>query len=131
MIKIYQKMNKISYGSQTIQKDDIKSVVKTLNSKFLTQGSKTLEFEKKISSFVRAKYAVTTSSGTAGLHIACLSLGISKKDIVWTVPFTWVASANSALMCGAKIDFVDVDDENFNISVILLRNKLIEAKKKK
>ena len=37
---------KISFGAQTIQKDDVKSVVKTLNSKFLTQGSKTIEFEK-------------------------------------------------------------------------------------
>ena len=71
-------MKKISFGAQTIQKDDVKSVVKTLNSKFLTQGSKTIELEKKISSYLKAM--LTASSGTAGLHLACMALGISKKD---------------------------------------------------
>ena len=59
-------MKKISYGSQTIKKDDIDGVVKTLTSKFLTQGNKSIEFEKKISNYVNSKYSVSTNSGTSG-----------------------------------------------------------------
>ena len=122
-------MKKISYGSQTIKKDDIDGVVKTLTSKFLTQGNKTIEFEKKISNYVNSKYSVSTNSGTSGLHMACLALGVSNKDIVWTVPLTWVASANCGLLCGAKIDFVDINEKNLNICVDSLNKKLINAKK--
>ena len=107
----------IPYSRQSIDTLDKKSVLKVLNSNFLTQGPKVEEFEKKINKFSGSKYAVAANSGSSALHIACLSLGIKKGDLVWTVPNTFVASANCAINCGAKIDLVDIDKDTFNISI--------------
>ena len=121
----------IPYSRQSIDTQDKKSVLKVLNSNFLTQGPKVEEFEKKINKFSGSKYAVAANSGSSALHIACLALGIKKGDLVWTVPNTFVASANCAINCGAKIDLVDIDKDTFNISIESLEKKLIEAKKRK
>ncbi len=122
--------NIFPYSRQSVDKQDIKEVVKTLKSSTIARGSKISEFEKKISKFVGAKYSVAVNSATSGLHISCLALDIKKGDLVWTVPNTFVASANAALYCGAKIDFVDIDYLTGNIDVNLLEKKLKNSKKK-
>ena len=58
------------------------------------------------------------------------SLRIKKNDLVWTTPITFVSTANSAVHCGAKIDLVDIDIDTGNMSINILKKKLIEAKKK-
>ena len=63
-------MKNIPYGHQYIDEDDIKAVVDVLKSDWLTQGSKVKEFEKALSDYTGAKYAVAVSSGTAALHLA-------------------------------------------------------------
>jgi len=72
---------------------------------------------------------LAVNSATSALHIACLALGVGPGDIVWTNPISFVASANCALYCGAKVDFVDIDPDTFNISVAALTAKLDQAKK--
>ena len=119
----------ISYGKQSINQDDIDAVVDVLNSNFLTQGPKVVEFENDLSSYCGAKYAKAVSSGTAALHLAYLAIGLKKGDLVWTVPNTFVATANAALYCGAKVDFVDIDSNTYNMSVSELESKLIQAKR--
>jgi len=119
----------IPFSRQSIDKIDKKNLLKTLNSNFLTQGPKVSQFEKSLKKFTGSKYVLATNSGSSALHVACLALGVKKGDIVWTVPNTFVASANCALNCGAKIDFVDIDKDTFNISVPKLIEKLIVAKK--
>lgn len=119
----------IPYGRQDVTSDDIKSVVKVLESDFLTQGPVVPKFEKKISEITQADHAVAVNSCTSGLHIACLALGLGPGDFLWTSSITFVASANCALYCGAKVDFVDVDPDTGLISTDNLREKLIEAKK--
>ena len=121
---------KINYSKQNISKDDIKSVIKVLKSNFLTQGPSVKLFEEKIKKIVSAKYAYAVNSATSGLHVACMSIGISKNDVVWTSPNSFVASSNCALYCGAKIDFVDIDLRNYNLCPIKLENKLKSTKKK-
>ena len=121
----------IPYSTQTILKSDIRGVNKVLKSDWLTQGPTTNNFEKKISTTVKSKYAVAVNSGTSALHIACLALGMKQGDILWTVPNTFVASANCGLLAGGKVDFVDIDKNTFNIDTKLLEKKLIKAKKKK
>ena len=64
-------------------------------------------------------------------YISCLSLDIKKGDIVWTSTNTFVASANCALYCGAKIDLVDININDWNISIENLEEKLVRAKKNK
>ena len=120
----------IPYSRQSISKKDISSVTNVLKSNLLTKGPLVKKFEKKIAKTFSSKYVVSSNSGSSSLHLACLAIGIKKGDIVWTVPITYAASANCALNCGAKIDFVDICDQTFNISIIDLKKKLKLAKKK-
>lgn len=106
---------KIFYGHQYIDEDDIQAVVEVLRSDYLTCGPKITELEEKLCSLTGAKYAVVCSNGTAALHIAALSAGVGEGDEVITTPITFAASANCALYCGARPVFVDIDPETYNI----------------
>ena len=119
----------IPYGRQEISDADIQAVVDVLHSDFLTQGPAVPAFEKCISDYCGAQHAVAVNSATSALHIACLALGVGPSDMVWTSPITFVASANCALYCGAKIDFVDIDPRTYNMSVAHLAEKLAHAEK--
>jgi UDP-4-amino-4,6-dideoxy-N-acetyl-beta-L-altrosamine transaminase len=119
----------IPYGRQDIVQADIDAVVEVLRSDFLTQGPTVPAFEKAITSYCGAQYAVAVNSATSALHIACLALGVGKGDTVWTSPITFVASANCALYCGAKVDFVDIDPRTYNLSVVRLGEKLALAER--
>ena len=117
----------IPYGRQDVCEADIAAVVNVLRSEFLTQGPVVPAFEGAVSKYCEAKYAVAVNSATSALHVACLALGIGKGDTVWTTPITFAASANCALYCGAKIDFVDIDPDTYNLSVERLAEKLAIA----
>ena len=117
----------IAYGKQDLRSDDIEFVVDVLKSDFLTQGPMVPKFEQAISHLVDSRYVTAVNSATSALHIACLALDLRPGDQLWTVPNTFVASANCALYCGATIDFVDIDPETSNMSVELLERKLKSA----
>lgn len=117
----------INYGKQNINEEDIEAVINVLKSDFLTQGPIIEQFEQKVAEYCGAKYAVAVSNATAALHIACLSAGLKKDEIVWTSPNTFVASANCALYCGGKVDFVDINEFTYNMDVTLLEEKLKNA----
>lgn len=119
----------IPYGRQDISENDIKSVIEILKSDFLTQGPTVPAFEKAVSDYCNTNYAIATNSATSALHIACLALGVGEGDIIWTSPITFVASANCAIYCGAKVDFVDIDPLSYNMSINALEEKLIKAYK--
>lgn len=105
----------IPYGKQTIEKDDIQSVVDVLKSDYLTTGPKIAEFEKMVADYVGAKYAVAISNGTSALHAACFAAGIQPGDEVITTPLTFAASSNCVLYCGGTPVFADVDPKTYNI----------------
>lgn len=119
----------IPYGRQEITNEDIDAVINVLKSDFLTQGPIVPQFEERLAELSCADYATAVNSATSALHIACAALGVKSSDVVWTVPNTFVASANCALYCGAKIDFVDIDPITSNMSISLLREKLSVARK--
>ena len=119
----------IPYGRQDINQQDIDAVVEVLKSDFLTQGPQVPAFEQAIIDACDAKYAVAVNSATSALHIACLALGLGNDDWLWTTPNTFVASANCALYCGAKVDFVDIDPRTYNLCAKQLEKKLIAAQK--
>ena len=119
----------IPYARQSINQQDINAVAEVLQSDYLTQGPAVPAFEDAVAQLVGAKHAVAGNSATSMLHVACLALGVTSGDLVWTSPNSFVASANCALYCGAEIDFVDIDSETFNMSPIALAAKLILAKK--
>jgi perosamine synthetase len=92
-----------------------KLVNEVIDSGNLVQGSKTAELEKRFSEFCKIKYAVAVNSGTAALHCANYACGIKNGDEVITTPFTFVSTANSIIMQGAKPIFVDIDEDTYNI----------------
>ena len=118
----------IPYGRQSISQEDIDAVVDVLKSDFLTQGPAIKIFEDKVKNYCKSKYAVSFNSATSALHIACMALGVTKGDYVWTSAITFVASSNCALYCGARVDFIDINNDTNNICVNKLEEKLKEAK---
>jgi len=117
----------IPYGHQDITQADIDAVVQVLRSDFLTQGPAVPRFEQAVASRVGARHAIAVNSGTSALHIACTALGLGPGDWLWTVPNTFVASANCGRYCGAGVDFVDIDPVTWNLSVLRLKEKLQQA----
>ncbi|WP_029407162.1 UDP-4-amino-4,6-dideoxy-N-acetyl-beta-L-altrosamine transaminase [Thiomicrorhabdus sp. Milos-T2] len=118
---------KIPYGRQSISQSDIDEVVKVLESDFLTQGPNATAFEANIVQYCGAQYGVAVNSATSALHIACLALGLGKDDWLWTSPITFVASANVGRLCGAQVDFVDIDSQTYNLCPLVLEEKLKKA----
>ncbi|MFY0642743.1 MAG: UDP-4-amino-4,6-dideoxy-N-acetyl-beta-L-altrosamine transaminase [Bermanella sp.] len=119
----------ISYGKQTIDDEDIQSVIKVLKSDYLTQGSLVTEFERAVCRYVNAEYAVAVNSATSALHLACLACDLSEDDTVWVPAISFVASANCARYCQSKVDFIDVDAKSGNINLSKVEDKLKKTKK--
>lgn len=119
----------IPYGRQQIDESDIDAVVAVLRSDWLTQGPAIEAFECAVAQRCDARYAVAVSNATAALHLACLAAGLGPDDWLWTSPNTFVASANCARYCGAKVDFVDIDPVTWNMDVAHLAAKLAHAEK--
>ena len=119
----------IPYGRHDISESDIQEVVNVLKSDFLTQGPMVPRFEQAVADYCGVQHGVAMNSATSALHIACLALDLGPGDWLWTSPNTFVASANCALYCGAKVDFVDIDPRTYNMSVEHLEEKLIQAEK--
>ncbi|UCH71945.1 MAG: UDP-4-amino-4,6-dideoxy-N-acetyl-beta-L-altrosamine transaminase [Thermoplasmatales archaeon] len=122
-------MKTIPYGHQCIDEKDINEVTKVLRSDWITQGSKIEEFEKSVSQYTGAKYAVAVSSGTAALHIAAIAAGIKKGDEVITTPLTFVASSNCVLYCGGKPVFTDIETQVPNIDPRDVKRKITKKTK--
>ncbi len=119
----------IRYGQQDITQSDIDAVVEVLKSVNLTQGPAITRFEEAVATHCNIKHAVAVNSATSALHIACMALGLGEGDYLWTTPNTFVASANCALYCGAKVDFVDIDAKTYNLCPNALEKKLVIAEK--
>lgn len=91
---------------------------------WLTQGPKVEAFEKAFAQRHGVKYALAATSCTTALHLILTALGIGPGDEVIVPAFTWVATANVVLYCGAIPVFVDVDRTTFNIDVTQISKKL-------
>lgn len=91
------------------------AVMAVLDSGMLAQGKCVAEFERQFADLCDARFAVATSSGTTSLHLALLAHGVGPGDEVITTAFTFIASANSIIYCGARPVFVDIDAETFNL----------------
>lgn len=117
----------IPYGRQDIDDADVSAVVDVLRSDFLTTGPTIARFEDAMAAHAGVAHAIAVNSATSALHIACLALGLGPGDSLWTVPNTFVASANCARYCGASVDFVDINPVTWNIDVDALAHKLAEA----
>lgn len=105
----------IPYGHQSIDQSDIDAVTESLRGEWLTMGPTVARFEEAIASAAGAGGAVAVTSGTAALHSAYAAMKIEPGSDVITSPLTFVATAASAIMCGARIQFADVQHDTGNI----------------
>ncbi|MCM1543321.1 MAG: aminotransferase class I/II-fold pyridoxal phosphate-dependent enzyme, partial [Blautia sp.] len=107
--------DRIFYGRQCIEDDDVAAVAETLKSDLITCGPKVEALEKLLCQTTGARYAVVVCNGTAALHLAALAAGFQEGDEVIVSSITFAASSNCVLYCGAKPVFADIDPETYNI----------------
>ena len=107
--------DKIYYGRQWIDDDDVSAVSSVLTSSYLTCGPKVNALERTLELYTTARHAVVVSNGTAALHCACAAAGIKPGDEVITTALTFAASANCILYCGGTPVFGDINPETYNI----------------
>ncbi|MEK6646937.1 MAG: DegT/DnrJ/EryC1/StrS family aminotransferase [Candidatus Firestonebacteria bacterium] len=114
----------LPFAKPYISNKEIDEVVSTLKSGWLTTGPKTKEFEKKFANYIGAKFAVAVNSCTSALHLSLLCAGVKKNDEVITSPYTFIATANTILYCGAIPKFVDINPNTGNIDVHKISSKI-------
>ncbi|MEH7235740.1 DegT/DnrJ/EryC1/StrS family aminotransferase [Bacillus sp. JJ1562] len=122
-------MGTIPYALPMVEDEEIKEVIDTIKSNWLSKGPKTVEFEAKVKEYVNANYGIGLNSCTAGLHLAQLAAGIGPGDEVITTPYTFVASANTIIHTGATPVFVDIDPVTMNIDPALIEEKITSRTK--
>lgn len=105
------------------------AVKEPLLSGWMTQGPKVFAFEKNFAFMHNVDHALAVTSCTTGLHLALAAMGVGPGDEVIVPAFTWVATANVVLYCGATPIFCDVDTETFNIKVSDIASKITERTK--
>ena len=121
--------NAVPFFVPWISEEDKKAVMQALNSRWLTGGPRTKEFEELFTSYTRSKYSVAVNSCTAALHLAMRALNIGSGDEVIVPVLTFAATANAALFVGAKPIFADIDEKAFNISPREIEQKITEKTK--
>jgi len=107
----------LPYGRQMIGEEEARRVRDVLESDWLTQGPKLIEFEAGLSRLCETKHAVAVSHGTTALYLACRAAGLGPGDRFLTSPITFVATANAGLLCGAEPVFADIDPATFNLDM--------------
>ena len=95
-------MKKIPYNKQYIDSKDIELVSTALKGKLITTGKFVESFENKITKLLKCKYAISCSSGTAAIHLALLSIGIKKNDVVIMINHWYYFQTNKLLILFRK-----------------------------
>ncbi|HXQ52139.1 MAG TPA: DegT/DnrJ/EryC1/StrS family aminotransferase [Stellaceae bacterium] len=115
---------KIQIARPSMGEEEWRALREPIDSGWLTQGPKVAAFERAFAERHRVKHAVAVTSATTGLHLALAALGIGPGDEVIVPSFTWIATANVVLYCGATPVFVDIDPVTFNIDPSLVATKV-------
>ncbi len=116
----------IPLSSPWLDEREEELVTDVLRSGRLSLGPTIERFEDAFADAVGAPYAAAVSSGTAGLHLLCVTAGVSPGDEVVTSPYSFVASANCAIYEGATPVFADVDPRTLNLSPAAVEAALTE-----
>lgn len=119
----------IPIAKPILGEEEKKAVIEVINSGIIAEGPKVKEFEEKFAEYIGVKYAVATSSGTTALHTALLAHEIKPNDEIITTPFTFIATVNSILYCGARPVFADISEEDFNIDPEKIEEKVTKKTK--
>jgi perosamine synthetase len=113
----------LPFSRPAIGEEEIESVVETLRSGWLTMGPKTRAFEEAFASTVGAKFAISVSSCTAGLHLGFDALGIIPGDEVLVPTITFTSTAATVIHVGARPRLVDCEKDTLNLDIEDARRK--------
>jgi dTDP-4-amino-4,6-dideoxygalactose transaminase len=105
----------IAVAKPQIGPEEEEAVLAVLRSGMIAQGPQTERFERAFAELCGVRHAVAVSNGTVALHLALLAHNVGPGDEVITSPFSFIATANSILMAGARPVFVDIDARDFNL----------------
>ena len=100
---------------QSIKKQVDNAVAGVIRSGRFILGPEVAALEKEVASFCGVKYAVAVASGTDALHLALLACGVGPGDEVITTPFTFIATTETIISCGARPVFADINPQTYNI----------------
>jgi perosamine synthetase len=112
-----------------ITEKEVQAVTDVLRGPNLSLGPKLPEFENAFANYIGKKHAVAVNSGTSGLYLCMLALGIGRGDEVITTPFTFIATSNVVMMTGAKPVFVDIDPVTMNIDADKIERRITKKTK--
>ena len=129
MNQVSDQIKKISIAIPSLTDDEWQAVREPLLSGWLTQGPKVSQFEDKFSKLHGVNHALAVTSCTTGLHLALSAMEIKPGDEVVVPAFTWIATANVVLYCGATPVFCDVDTQTFNIKIEDIASKITDRTK--
>lgn len=124
-------MNYIPYGRQFLDKEDKKQVISSLSKDLITTGSIVQKFEKKLNKYLKCKFSFVCSSGTAAIHLAMLSIGLKKNDVILMPAINFIASYNIAKSMELKVYLVDVHEYTGQITSETILKCIKENKLKK
>ncbi len=124
-----KKIRKIPIAIPSLTDEEWQAVREPLLSGWLTQGPKVSQFEREFGKLHKVNHALAVTSCTTGLHLALAAMGVGPGDEVIVPAFTWVATANVVLYCGATPIFCDVDTKTFNIKVEDMASKITDRTK--
>ena len=119
----------LPFHQASIGEEEVKEIIQTLNSGWLTTGQKTRLFEKTFADYIGCKHAIGLNSCTAGLHLSLVVSGVSSGDEVITSPITFPATTNVIVHQNAKPVFVDVEPETLNINCSEIESKINNSTK--
>jgi perosamine synthetase len=108
-------MAMIPVSRPSLGREEADAVARVMESGMIAQGQVVAEFERSFASYCGVNHAVATSNGTTALHASILGAGIGPGDEVIVPSFTFIATATSVSMCGARPVFADVDDRTFTL----------------
>ncbi|MCL2144153.1 MAG: DegT/DnrJ/EryC1/StrS family aminotransferase [Endomicrobia bacterium] len=118
----------INIAYPVIGKRERQLINEVLDSGMLASGKYVERFERSFAEYSGAKFGIATANGTTSLHAALLMCGVKPGDKVVTTPFSFIATANSILFCGAKPVFADIDPLTYNINPAELEKILKKEK---
>jgi dTDP-4-amino-4,6-dideoxygalactose transaminase len=121
--------NYLVFGQPKIEQPEIDEVLACMRSAWLGTGPKAAEFERRVAAYKGAPHAVGLNSCTAGLHLACVVLGLQPGDEVITTPMTFCATVNAIVHAGAVPVLADVDPVTMNIDPDQVRRRITKRTK--
>ena len=116
-VRMKKTFMKVPQFDPALTEEDIRCMMETIKANWITEGEKTAALQEMLQNYCGAKHAILLPNGTLSLFVALKVLGVGTGDEVLVPDFTFVASATSVVLTGAKPVFIEVNADDFNVAV--------------